>query len=166
MVLITFSTTVTVIGDGTADKNLHTISGSLLHNIEELVKEGQSVKIDKIKPIFRSKDSLSNKVFALKHSGSTGLGPALAVAVGLASQQPSSEIIVCTDGTSNIGCGMTGIDDAHYEKMGKLAKENGTTISIIGIEGQDCGVGALSAAASLSAGIVNVVNPLELQRQV
>jgi hypothetical protein len=61
---------------------------------------------------------------------------------------------------------MTGIDDSHYEKMGKLAKENGTTISIIGIEGQDCGVGALSAAASLSAGIVNVVNPLELQRQV
>jgi hypothetical protein len=64
----------------------------MLHNIEELVKEGQAVKIDKIKAIFRSKDSLSNKVFALKHSGSTGLGPALAVAVGLASQQRSSEI--------------------------------------------------------------------------
>ena len=72
--------------------NMHTISGSSLHNCDNLIKEGQALKLDKIKPIFRSKDSLSNKVFALKHNGSTALGPALAVAVGMATQQPSTEI--------------------------------------------------------------------------
>ena len=75
-------------------------------------------------------------------------------------------VVLCTDGTSNIGCGMTGIDDNHYVKLGALAKEHGTTVSIIGIEGQDCGVGTLQPAADLSGGIVNVVNPLELQRQM
>ncbi len=75
---------------------MHTISGPGLNKYDELIKQGCDLKVDKIKPIFRSKDSLSAKVFSLKHSGSTALGPALAFAAGIASQQPSSEIIVCT----------------------------------------------------------------------
>ncbi len=62
---------------------------------------------------------------------------------------------------------MTGIDDAHYKKIGQFAKSHGTTISIIGIESQDSiGMDSLSKSADLTSGIVNIVNPLELQRQV
>ena len=39
-------------------------------------------------------------------------------------------------------------------------------ISIIGIEGASCGVQTVSAAAVETGGTVNLVNPLELQRQV
>jgi len=166
ILLITFSTNVVIIGDGTSDKT-KTVSGALLNNYDNLLKEGTDLNIEEIKPIFRSKDKLSQKVFSLKHSGSTALGPALTIAAGIASQQPSSEIIVCTDGSANIGCGMTGIDDSHYQKIGSFAKTYGTTISIIGIETEDSiGLGALSAAAELTSGIVNIVNPFELQRQM
>lgn len=41
----------------------------------------------------------------LSTGGSTALGPALALCVGMTSNFPSAEIIVCTDGVSNVGCG-------------------------------------------------------------
>jgi Mg-chelatase subunit ChlD len=44
-------------------------------------------------------------VSGLTTGGSTALGPALAMCVGMASNFPSAEIIVCTDGVSNVGCG-------------------------------------------------------------
>ena len=43
-------------------------------------------------------NSLSNK-------GTTALGPALAMCVGIASNFPMAEIILCTDGLSNVGVG-------------------------------------------------------------
>lgn len=33
------------------------------------------------------------------------MGPALLVAIGIASQRPQSEIILCTDGLPNVGLG-------------------------------------------------------------
>lgn len=53
-----------------------------------------------------------------------------------------------------------------YTEMGNLARQQGTVISILGIEGQSCGIGVLGVAAELSSGGVNLVNPLELQRQM
>jgi hypothetical protein len=47
-------------------------------------------------------------------------GPALAIAVAIAAQAASSEVIVSTDGESNMGVGMTtksGGDVAHYRKV-------------------------------------------------
>ena len=44
-------------------------------------------------------------VSGLATGGSTALGPALALCVGVASNFSSAEIIVCTDGVSNVGCG-------------------------------------------------------------
>lgn len=39
-------------------------------------------------------------------------------------------------------------------------------MSVIGIEGASCGVRTIKGAADRSGGVVNVVNPLELQRQM
>lgn len=45
------------------------------------------------------------KVRGLSTGGTTALGPSLALCVGLASNYPSAEIILCTDGLSNVGIG-------------------------------------------------------------
>ncbi len=45
------------------------------------------------------------RVKALQTNGSTALGPSLSLCVGMASNYPSSEIILCTDGLSNVGVG-------------------------------------------------------------
>ena len=42
---------------------------------------------------------------ALNEGGSTALGPALAVAVGMLKKQPGSEVVLCTDGQPNQGVG-------------------------------------------------------------
>ena len=50
--------------------------------------------------------------------------------------------------------------------VGKLAKKNGTVISVIGIEGSDCSMSALGRCAELTSGNVNIVKALELQRKM
>jgi Mg-chelatase subunit ChlD len=44
-------------------------------------------------------------VNGLEEGGATALGPALAVCAGLASNNPCSEIILCTDGLPNVALG-------------------------------------------------------------
>ena len=41
----------------------------------------------------------------LETGGTTALGPALALCVGMASNFSSAEVILCTDGVSNVGVG-------------------------------------------------------------
>lgn len=48
---------------------------------------------------------MSDTVKRLNEGGATAMGPALIVAIGLAAQHNGSEVIVCTDGTSNVGLG-------------------------------------------------------------
>eukprot|EP01027_Heterolobosea_sp_BB2_P022425 GEZU01033021.1.p1 GENE.GEZU01033021.1~~GEZU01033021.1.p1 ORF type:complete len:968 (+),score=243.56 GEZU01033021.1:73-2976(+) len=166
VVLITFNAHVTVYGDGTSTDAITTISGLTLNNFDELVQQGKKFQIDNIKPVHQSKEALSEKIFQLEETGSTALGPALCVALGIASQSERSEIIVCTDGLSNVGVGESSQGKAFYERCGEFARSTGTTISCIGIEGTDCAITNLEVAASISSGVVNVVNPLELQRQM
>ena len=48
---------------------------------------------------------LKRKVSSLNTGGTTALGPALALCVGMASNFSTAEIILCTDGVSNVGVG-------------------------------------------------------------
>ena len=48
---------------------------------------------------------IKSRVKSLTTGGTTALGPALALCVGMASNFPSGEIILCTDGVSNVGVG-------------------------------------------------------------
>jgi len=98
--------------------------------------------------------------------GGTALGPALAVAVGIASSVPRSEVIVCTDGLPNVGIGSLPSDPNFYKEIGDIAKSNNLSISIIGIEGASGAMPSLSVCSELSNGSVNLINPLELTRQM
>jgi hypothetical protein len=153
VVLIAFNGSVTLIGDGTWAEPVE-VPSSKIHNFGELIAEGVGVKLDTLKPIRESKTALSAKLFALEEDGPTALGPALCLAAGIASQKSGSEIIICTDGVPNEGIG--GEDDPKreefYQQVGTFAKNSGTTISIIGIEGSDCGVTSLAVCADISAG--------------
>lgn len=55
--------------------------------------------------VFLSLSLLKDRVKGLSEGGSTALGPAMAVAVGMLAKQPGSEIVLCTDGLPNIGVG-------------------------------------------------------------
>ena len=66
---------------------------------------GSSIDATKLASVSRSKDQLNFKIFDIKENGATALGPAMVVALGIASQIPHSEIIVSTDGLPNIGLG-------------------------------------------------------------
>ena len=48
---------------------------------------------------------LKSKVASLSTGGTTALGPSLALCVGMASNFPTAEVILCTDGVSNVGVG-------------------------------------------------------------
>jgi len=168
VVLITFNNEVVVVGDGISDAV--TIAGDKLNDCDKLMEIGKGgLAIDKIKPIKDSKPALSKKLEMLQESGATALGPALAVAAGLASIRDRSEIIVCTDGSSNVGVGsLEGEkkDEAFYQQIGKFAKKNKTTISVISIEGSDCSMDNLGGCAEKTSGTVSIVNPLELVREI
>lgn len=100
---------------------------------------GQQISIKDIQPVRITREGLSKRVFDLQNEGATALGifpsllfflyfcvndfeigPALTIAVAIAAQAASSEVIVSTDGESNMGVGMTtksGGDVAHYRKV-------------------------------------------------
>jgi hypothetical protein len=56
-------------------------------------------------PVKDTHKAISEKLFALEEAGPTALGPALAVAAGIAGETAGSEIVLCTDGLSNVGLG-------------------------------------------------------------
>ena len=53
-----------------------------------------------------------------------------------------------------------------FFQIGEYAKANKTKISIIGLEGEELNMKKISQAASLTSGTVNILNPLELMRQL
>jgi len=55
---------------------------------------------------------------------------------------------------------------AFYKKLAKQAKEKDTTINVIGIQGDNCGVSILGTCADISRGFVSFVNALEVQRKM
>ena len=48
---------------------------------------------------------MDSKIEALHTTGSTALGPALAISAGMIADSPMSEVILCTDGEPNVGIG-------------------------------------------------------------
>lgn len=98
------------------------------------------------------------------------MGPALLVATKAATKVPRSEVIICTDGLSNVGIGSMEVETkagkAFYKRLAKEAKEKETTISVIGIQGDNCGVAVLGTCADISGGYVSFVNALEVQRKM
>ncbi len=87
-ILHSFCSEVTIHGDGT--QLPQTITGDKLYDYDQLLETGKAHTIRQ--PIGTSKSSLSTKLFSLEEGGATALGPALAVCVGIAGENPGSEV--------------------------------------------------------------------------
>ncbi|XP_076466661.1 uncharacterized protein LOC143297936 [Babylonia areolata] len=166
--LVTFSSDVSVIGDGTGEPV--SVSGQKLTNQEELTKVGLELPLPKaVKDV---RESLGEKIFGLEEGGSTALGPAIVVALSLASQHPGSKVILCTDGKSNEGVGkvenLTESDpepDEFYENIAATANSKGVSVSVVTISGTDCKLIQLGKLADSTGGQVNIVDPLKLTEE-
>jgi hypothetical protein len=137
------------------------------NDFDSLIQSGLNLDLSYVASVGSTRESFSSRLFSIEEGGSTALGPALTFVTGVAAQKRGSEIILCTDGLPNEGLGTDASSrQAFYERLAKYAESAGVSISVLGIEGTDCDVTSLSVLSSVTGGAVNVVNPLELTRQM
>jgi len=179
--LMTFNDTVTVLGIN-GDQSM-SISGDRLADEAALLDFGKRLCQSGSSPatqVAREESwwsGLEDTVFKLQEGGGTALGPALLVALGLASTSAApAQVILCTDGLANIGCGSLDTDgvppagaSAHlakatdfYKRAGILAKGAGTSVSIVTIGDGSARLVDLGEVADATGGTVNQVNPMDL----
>jgi hypothetical protein len=166
VVLITFGMEVCTY---TAGGSRALIARRAHDNEADLLAKGVELSSSCSEPVAAAVERLQATVAGLKPCGNTALGPALAVAVGLAGSQPGSKIILCTDGMANNGVGA--IRDRSttvpfYGEIGRRAAEEGTCISVITMEGEDCSMENLGACADLTGGQVEMLDLQELAAKV
>ena len=166
--IVVFSSSVRVIGDGSSPP---IPLSKDLSSMQALVKEGARVAENTgLKPIEQSFETLKKVVETIQEGGGTALGPGLATCIGISKKFPGAEVIICTDGEPNSGVGSMntggGGDVKFYSEIGQEALISESTISIIGIEGQECAMEQLSQCANKTNGTVNILHPMELMRQL
>jgi len=95
---VTFNREVTIVGDGSQQPEV--VAGDKLYDYSSLLAIGSKYELGS--SIKESRSNLSKKLFDLEESGPTALGPALVVAVGMASKGKASKVVICTDGCSSM----------------------------------------------------------------
>ncbi|KAF8577748.1 ras-domain-containing protein [Ramaria rubella] len=162
----------------------HIIDAHSIENIEEGMDAVRSIinRRDSWKTVRENIDALREYVNSLTTKGSTALGPALVVALGLARHHKqqygaSSEIFLCTDGAANTGIGCTDQQytkyvrssvhgRSFYSQAGEVALGYSAKINVIGIKGEGVALDVLAVAAQISGGIVTTVQADELRREI
>jgi len=166
VVIVTFGAEVCVYTDG-GNKSL--VARQIHDNQVGLVEKGQGLGSLCSEKVADVSERLNATISGLKPSGNTALGPALATAVGLASGRPGSKIVLCTDGMANNGVGAIKNRDQvveFYGDIGRRAAEEGTSISVITMEGEDCSMENLGTCADLTGGQVEMVDLQALSTKV
>lgn len=157
VVIMSFGAEVCVYTDG-GDRSC--IGRGIHHDEAALVAKGQALGASCTETINGVVDRLAGTVANLRPSGNTALGPALAVGVGLASGRAGSKIVLCTDGMANNGVGaiQKNQECPFYGDIARRAAEEGTVISVVTMEGEDCSMENLGACADLTGGQVEMVD--------
>eukprot|EP00736_Rhodelphis_marinus_P006707 Rmarinus@m.3332 len=143
-------------------RNAHTDEKTLL-------SLGAQLTGDMFLPLDQCFDDLHSAVMELTPRGSTALGPALAVSLGICSGFTRSEVMLCTDGLANNGVGSMDRGDSpnsFYSNMSAVAKGQCSSVSVIGIKDAECRMEVLGQLADQTGGTVNIVDPLEMVRQL
>lgn len=132
-----------------------------LNDERKIIKTAEQTPV--LKPIAQTHDQLKRQVLALEEGGATALGPALLYAIKYASAKRGSKVILCTDGLANEGFGslekpvaQASID--FYTNLSDMAITNGVSVSVITIEGTQCGLGVLGQLADKTRGEVKIVD--------
>eukprot|EP00026_Physarum_polycephalum_P001610 Phypoly_transcript_01612.p1 GENE.Phypoly_transcript_01612~~Phypoly_transcript_01612.p1 ORF type:complete len:942 (+),score=162.08 Phypoly_transcript_01612:32-2857(+) len=171
VVLLAFSNELVFYGDCISDAP-RTIAGDALSEEAAIRRVANEISLDKIRPVKQSSAALNAKLAEITEDGATALGPAMLLASCLAGRSPNSEVILCTDGLSNVGLGALDEPDKleeateFYRTLGNYAKEHKSTINIMALQGTDCALSSLAVCATETAGSVNVLHPLEWVAEV
>ncbi|XP_076616381.1 circularly permutated Ras protein 1-like isoform X1 [Chaetodon auriga] len=126
-------------------------------------------------PLSQTKDYLQRQLLGLSESGTTALGPAALLAIAMASRQPGSKVIICTDGKANTELGNLEEEDnsartllsstIFYQELGEYAASQGVTVSVLSIEGTDCRLDELGRLADRTRGKVVIASPKRLHQE-
>merc|ERR1712032_21587 len=158
VVVVTFGAEVCV----HTDLGNRSVVARRAHDSEaDLVAKGQDLGMACSEKVGTVAERLGSTVTGLKPCGNTALGPGLAVSVGLAGGRPGSKIVLCTDGMANNGVGAIKNRSEvveFYADIGRRAAEDGTCISIITMEGEDCSMENLGTCADLTGGHVEMAD--------
>lgn len=159
--LVSFSNDVNIHGDCTQPPLV--VSGDKLKDFDFLQKNGiDSTDSHMQKNIGEINEKLIEKLYELEESGPTALGPALLTAIGMATQgSAGSSVVLCTDGLSNIGLGsIIGKQNnapKFYTQVADFAFENGVTVNIISIAGEECDLETLRCIPEKTGGEIQRV---------
>ncbi|XP_028263888.1 circularly permutated Ras protein 1-like isoform X2 [Parambassis ranga] len=166
--LITFNHQVTMHGYDSFTSRL--LSGAEL--IESNYLKEVAAGLARPPPLSQTKEHLQRQVMGLSASGTTALGPAALLAIAMASRQPGSEVIICTDGKANTELGNLEVEDndartllsstIFYQELGEYAAHQGVTVSVLSIEGTDCRLEELGRLADRTGGKVVISSPKRL----
>ena len=170
------STLECFIGNGTG---IQVIQPDDIKNLEQGMDAARTIIKSPWKHIGENIDAFRKHVNDLETNGSTALGPALALALGLARDHKQAsaaptEIFLCTDGASNTGIGSTDRQyiettmhgRSFYAQAGETALSQSAKINIIGIKGEGVALEILAVAAQISGGVVTTVQAAELRREI
>ncbi|XP_028423636.1 circularly permutated Ras protein 1-like isoform X2 [Perca flavescens] len=171
VVLITFNSQVTM--HGNEHFTSHSLSGSELTDSDFLKKAAASFPTPP--PLSQTKDYLQRQVRGLSEGGTTALGPAALLTISIASRQPGSKVIICTDGKANTDLGNLEEEDIDartllsstifYQELGEYAASQGVTVSVLSIEGTDCRLDELGRLADRTGGTVVIASPNRLHQE-
>jgi len=134
-----------------------------------LLAKGEELGVSCSETVGKAGERLRATVAGLRACGNTALGPALAVGVGMASGHAGSKIVLCTDGMANNGVGAIKDRDQacpFYGDIARRAAEEGTCISVVTMEGEDCSMENLGVCADLTGGQVEMVDLQALSLKV
>ncbi|XP_041830567.1 circularly permutated Ras protein 1-like isoform X2 [Melanotaenia boesemani] len=169
--LVTFNYHVTVHGHEGLPS--HTLSGAELTDSEYLKEAGASFPSPP--PLTQTKDCRQIQVMGLSANGTTALGPAALLTIAMASRQPGSKVIICTDGKANAELGNLEEEDndartllsstIFYTELGEYAANQGVTVSVLSIEGTDCRLDELGRLTDRTGGKAVIVSPNRLHTE-
>ncbi|CAJ1080836.1 circularly permutated Ras protein 1-like [Xyrichtys novacula] len=170
--LITFNNQVTL--HGYENFTSHILNSAELADSDYLREAAASYPIPP--PLSQTKDFLWRQVQGLSESGTTALGPAALLAITMASRQPGSKVIICTDGKANTDLGNLEVEDndartllsstIFYQDLGEYAANQGVTVSVLSIEGTDCRLDELGRLADRTGGKVVIASPNRLHPEL
>lgn len=171
--VVVFNDTVAVIGDGT--QPTLKIGGDVLLDYDMLFNLGVRAAGTSKAGVAESRGRLMARMQEIESQGQTALGPALLVAVAMCNNAPRSQVMLCTDGLSNVGLGGLAPDatplemeyaDGFFTRVAETAASQGTTISVISIRGDECNLNSLGVLADMTGGSVARVDALQLSQSI
>lgn len=110
-------------------------------------------------------------VKALRASGGTPLGPAMAVSLGMATSCKADRVVLLTDGQANVGIGSlnapTPSGPTLYDKMAKMYRKTGTTVNMVGVlSGSHINLKTLGVMSELTRGSMYYVEQNDLRESI